>query len=90
MLVKSDANDWSSRMHMGGQVECNYPYADVKDVAPAIVEIVGMPYGTRPFQRHIDPSEDGTDIVYAKADRVRAEVFRRIWLDDLLQVKRPD
>jgi hypothetical protein len=25
VLVKPDANDWSSRMQMCGQVECNYP-----------------------------------------------------------------
>jgi len=24
-LVTSDANDWSSRMQTGGQVECNFP-----------------------------------------------------------------
>lgn len=27
VLVKPDANDWSSRMQMCGQVECNYPRA---------------------------------------------------------------
>jgi NAD(P)-dependent dehydrogenase (short-subunit alcohol dehydrogenase family) len=62
--------------------------ADVEDVARAIVEIVGMPYGTRPFRRHIDPSQDGAEVVNAMADRVRAEMFRRIGLEDLLQVKK--
>ena len=60
--------------------------ADVEDVARAIVEIVGLPYGKRPFRRHIDPSQDGAEIVNAMADRVRAEMFRRIGLEDLLQV----
>ncbi len=60
--------------------------ADVSEVANAIVEIVGMPFGTRPFRRHIDPSEDGAEVVNAMADRVRAEMFRRIGLEDLLHV----
>ena len=59
--------------------------ADVVEVANAIVEIVGMPFGTRPFRRHIDPSQDGAEIVNAMADRVRAEMFRRIGLEDLLK-----
>jgi NAD(P)-dependent dehydrogenase (short-subunit alcohol dehydrogenase family) len=59
--------------------------ADVGEVANAIVEIVGMPFGTRPFRRHIDPSQDGAEIVNAMADRVRAEMFRRIGLQDLLK-----
>lgn len=59
--------------------------ADVSEVANAIVEIVDMPSGTRPFRRHIDPSQDGAEIVNAMADRVRAEMFRRIGLEDLLK-----
>ncbi|WP_256730374.1 hypothetical protein [Pseudomonas sp. ANT_H12B] len=62
--------------------------ADVGEVANAIVEIVGMPFGTRPFRRHIDPSEEGAEIVTAMADRVRAEMFRRIGLEDLLKPTR--
>ncbi|AZF43355.1 Dehydrogenase [Pseudomonas sp. R1-43-08] len=61
--------------------------ADVADVARAIVEIVNMPQGSRPFRRHIDPSRDGAEIVNAMADRVRAEMFRRIGLEDLLTVR---
>lgn len=44
-----------------------------------------MPFGTRPFRTHIDPSEDGAEIVVGVADRVRAEMFRRIGLEDLLK-----
>lgn len=58
--------------------------ADVAEVARAIVEVVGMPMGSRPFRRHIDPSQDGAEIVNAMADRVRAEMLRRIGLEDLL------
>ena len=59
--------------------------ADAGAVAVAIVDIVGMPFGTRPFRRHIDPSQDGAEIVNGVADRVRAEMFRRIGLEDLLK-----
>jgi NAD(P)-dependent dehydrogenase (short-subunit alcohol dehydrogenase family) len=61
--------------------------ADVEDVASAIVEIVGLPSGRRPFRRHIDPSQDGAEIVNAMADRVRAEMLRRIGLEDLLHTR---
>ncbi|MDX6279453.1 MAG: hypothetical protein QOH03_524, partial [Kribbellaceae bacterium] len=40
--------------------------------------------GRRPFRVHIDPSEDGASVVNPVADRVRAELLRRIGLDDLL------
>jgi NAD(P)-dependent dehydrogenase (short-subunit alcohol dehydrogenase family) len=59
--------------------------ADAGAVAKAIVEIVDMEHGTRPFRTHVDPSEDGCEIVNGVADRVRAELFRRIGLEDLLR-----
>lgn len=58
--------------------------ADAGTVAEAIVRVVDMPFGKRPFRTHIDPSEDGAEIVNGVADRVRAEMFRRIGLEDLL------
>lgn len=61
--------------------------ADVADVARAIVEVVDTEHGRRPFRVHIDPSEDGAEIVNAMADRVRAEMFRRIGLEDLLSAR---
>jgi hypothetical protein len=60
------------------------PDADVGAVAEAIVRVVGLPFGKRPFRTHIDPSEDGAEIVNGVADRVRAEMFRRIGIEDLL------
>ncbi|MFC3945457.1 SDR family NAD(P)-dependent oxidoreductase [Pseudomonas gingeri NCPPB 3146 = LMG 5327] len=60
--------------------------ADVVEVARAIVGIVDLPHGSRPFRCHIDPSEDGAEVVNGMADRVRAEMFRRIGLEDLLRV----
>jgi NAD(P)-dependent dehydrogenase (short-subunit alcohol dehydrogenase family) len=59
--------------------------ADVGAVAEAIVKVVGMPLGTRPFRIHIDPSQDGAEIVNGVADRVRAELLRRIGLEDVLK-----
>ncbi len=64
--------------------------ADAGDVAKAIVKVVGMPFGKRPFRVHIDPSQDGAEIVNGVADRVRAELIRRIGLEDLLSPRVKD
>ena len=61
--------------------------ADAATVAEAIVRVVGMPFGKRPFRTHLDPSQDGAEIVNGVADRVRAEMFRRIGIEDLLSPK---
>jgi NAD(P)-dependent dehydrogenase (short-subunit alcohol dehydrogenase family) len=58
--------------------------ADPAEVARAIVRIVETPPGKRPFRVHVDPSEDGAEIVNGVADRVRRELLRRIGLEDLL------
>jgi NAD(P)-dependent dehydrogenase (short-subunit alcohol dehydrogenase family) len=60
------------------------PDADVAAVADAIVKVVNMPCGTRPFRSHIDPAQDGCDVVNTVADRIRAEFLRRVGLGDLL------
>jgi NAD(P)-dependent dehydrogenase (short-subunit alcohol dehydrogenase family) len=59
-------------------------WADVGEVAQAIVRVVGTRKGSRPFRVHVDPSDDGAMVVNAVADRVRAEFLRRIGLADLL------
>lgn len=59
--------------------------ADVGEVAKAIVRVVDLPFGTRPFRIHIDPAQDGAEIVNAVADRVRAELLRNMGLADLLK-----
>jgi hypothetical protein len=58
--------------------------ADAGEVAREIARVVDLPFGKRPFRVHIDPSQDGAEIVNGVADRVRAELFRRIGLEDLL------
>jgi len=61
------------------------PDADANTVAEAIVTVVDEPFGKRPFRLHVDPSQDGAEIVNGVADRVRAELLRRIGLEDLLR-----
>lgn len=65
------------------------PDADVADVAAAIVDLVDMPHGTRPFRVHIDPADDGAAVVNAVADRIRVEFLSRIGLEDLLHPHTP-
>jgi NAD(P)-dependent dehydrogenase (short-subunit alcohol dehydrogenase family) len=58
--------------------------ADAGEVAKAIAAVVDTDFGKRPFRVHIDPSQDGAEVVNGVADRVRAEMYRRIGLEDLL------
>lgn len=58
--------------------------ADAGEVATKIVEVVNLPFGKRPFRVHVDPSQDGAEIVNGVADRVRRELFWRVGIDDLL------
>lgn len=58
--------------------------ADAGSVAVAIVGVIDTPFGKRPFRVHVDPSHDGAEVVNGVADRVRAEMFWRIGLEDLL------
>jgi NAD(P)-dependent dehydrogenase (short-subunit alcohol dehydrogenase family) len=58
--------------------------ADPSEVARAIVRVVDMPFGKRPFRIHVDPSQDGAEIVNGVADRMRREIYRNIGLEDLL------
>jgi len=60
------------------------PDANVEAVADAIVKVVDTPFGKRPFRVHVDPTEDGAAVVFPVMDRVRAEMLRRIGLEDVL------
>jgi NAD(P)-dependent dehydrogenase (short-subunit alcohol dehydrogenase family) len=63
--------------------------ADVSAVAKAIVAVVDMPLGKRPFRVHIDPTQDGAEVAFGVIDRVRTEMLHRVGLDELLRpVKR--
>jgi NAD(P)-dependent dehydrogenase (short-subunit alcohol dehydrogenase family) len=59
--------------------------ADVIEVALAVVRLVDMPFGTRPFRLHVDPADDGASVVNAVADRIRVEFLRNIGLADILK-----
>jgi NAD(P)-dependent dehydrogenase (short-subunit alcohol dehydrogenase family) len=56
----------------------------VDEVADEIVRVVDLPAGERPFRVHVDPSRDGSEVVSAVNDRIRAEFYRRIGIGDLL------
>jgi hypothetical protein len=53
-------------------------------VARAIKRVVDTSFGKRPFRVHIDPSQDGAEVVNAVADRMRREMYRNIDLELLL------
>ncbi len=88
------ANDWWQGPYSGvdeqalkGLAALEPADADSTSVAAEIVRIVNLPKGQRPFRSHIDPSQDGAEVVNAVADRVRAQLQERIGLADLLHVK---
>jgi hypothetical protein len=58
--------------------------ANPAEVAGAIVKLVNLSFGKRPLRLHIDPAQDGAEIVDGVADHIRAEFLRRIGLADLL------
>jgi NAD(P)-dependent dehydrogenase (short-subunit alcohol dehydrogenase family) len=57
---------------------------DAAEVAGEIVRVIGLPAGQRPFRTHIDPSRDGSEVVSAVNDRIRAEFYHRIGIAELL------
>lgn len=59
--------------------------ADPRDVAQAMVRVINLPHGKRPFRTHIGPSSDGAEVVNGVADRIREDLLRRIGLEDLLK-----
>ena len=61
--------------------------ADPAEVAREIVRVVDAPFGKRPFRVHVDPSQDGAEVVNGVADRMRREMYRNIGLEDLLSPK---
>src|SRR5215218_1159706 len=58
---------------------------DVTTAAKALVKVVDMPFGKRPFSMQIDPAQHGREIIVnAVAGRIWAECLCRIGLGDLL------
>ncbi|GAB2806776.1 SDR family NAD(P)-dependent oxidoreductase [Lentzea nigeriaca] len=62
--------------------ELEPPWASVSAVADAIVSAVDT--AKPPFRVHVDPSDDGAEVVNMVADRVRSEFLRRVELADLI------
>jgi NAD(P)-dependent dehydrogenase (short-subunit alcohol dehydrogenase family) len=75
---------------MKGQIAAEPADADPEEVARAIVKVVDAPFGKRPFRVHIDPSDDGAEVVNAVADRMRTEVLTRFGLADLLKAAKKE
>lgn len=61
--------------------------AEPETVAEAVAELFKLPFGQRPFRIHIDPAQDGAEVVNAVADRVRNEMLYRLGLETLLSPK---
>ncbi|KAL8826634.1 MAG: hypothetical protein Q9191_003682 [Dirinaria sp. TL-2023a] len=61
--------------------------ADPGNVARAIVGVVGMEFGKRPFRVHVDTQGDGAHVVNPVADRMREQAMKDMELDDLLTPK---
>ena len=80
----SGANKGLADQIQKGLAATEPPDADVAAVADAIVKVVDMPLGKRPFRIHIDPAQDGCEVVNAVADHIRTEFLRWIGLGDLL------
>ena len=60
---------------------------DAAEVAGEIVRVTGLPAGQRPFRTHIDPSRDGSEVVSAVSDRIRAEFYHRVGIAELLPAR---
>ncbi|WP_156677728.1 SDR family oxidoreductase [Sphingomonas profundi] len=67
--------------------------SDPGEIGRAVVQIVGMPAGKRPFRTVIDPANDGSAVTMPVVDRVREQFLHRIGFAELLHPKiaqRPD
>jgi NAD(P)-dependent dehydrogenase (short-subunit alcohol dehydrogenase family) len=61
------------------------PETDPQGIARAITKVIETPFGQRPLRIHFDPDDDGATLVDEVAERVRAELLRRIGLADILK-----
>ncbi len=65
---------------------------DPAEVGRAVVALVAMPYGKRPFRVTVDPTDGGAEEINKIGDRVRAAYLERAGMGDILHParKRPD
>lgn len=76
-----------SKRIMDGQVKVLPKDSDPANVARAIVGVVEMEFGKRPFRVHVDTEADGAHLVNPVADRMREQAMKDMELDDLLTPK---
>jgi len=74
-----------SKTALEGLAELSPRGPDPEDIAKAIAKVIELPFGQRPLRVHFGPDEDGAAVVDGVADRARAELLRRIGLEDILK-----
>jgi NAD(P)-dependent dehydrogenase (short-subunit alcohol dehydrogenase family) len=57
---------------------------DAADIGRAVVKLVAMPYGKRPFRMTVDPTDGGADEINKIGDRVRAAYLTQAGMADIL------
>jgi NAD(P)-dependent dehydrogenase (short-subunit alcohol dehydrogenase family) len=61
---------------------------DPAEIGRAIVRLVAMPYGKRPFRVTVDPTDGGADEINKIGDRVRAAYLEHAGMGDILHPTR--
>jgi NAD(P)-dependent dehydrogenase (short-subunit alcohol dehydrogenase family) len=61
--------------------------ADSADVAEKIADVVDMRHGTRPGRVHVDPAEDGSELVSGVRERLRKDRMKLAGHGDLFMVQ---
>jgi NAD(P)-dependent dehydrogenase (short-subunit alcohol dehydrogenase family) len=67
-----------------GDENIQSPDMNPSDVAQAVVKLVAMPYGKRPFRVTVDPTDGGADEINKIGDRIHAAYLVRAGMGDLL------
>jgi NAD(P)-dependent dehydrogenase (short-subunit alcohol dehydrogenase family) len=74
-----------SEVALAGLAQLSPRDLEPERIARAIANVVEMPFGRRPLRVHFDPDDDGAAAVEEAVDRARAELLRRIGLEDILK-----
>lgn len=72
---------------LDGHIRVEPKDSDPEDVARAIVDVVGKPYGKRPFRVHVGTEADRSHLVNPVADFAREQTIKDMDLKELLAVK---
>jgi NAD(P)-dependent dehydrogenase (short-subunit alcohol dehydrogenase family) len=71
-----------------GDENIQVEHMDPADIGRAVVALVAMPYGKRPFRVTVDPTDGGADELNKLGDRVRAAYLARAGMADVLHPTR--